>query len=185
MTVNKAGNGFAWLVQVEKNYSVREIVAHIVIPQENGELHNPRSDRWATGPEYADFRVSAYLGESGSNGSTRIDSGAVWGLRHDFAPYRVTDLQHAQRMVTTLRKVEKGLAKAQDDAGYLNPDDYHGYLMRIAASLGIRDTYVINYGNQREWTGERHRKVNGAGLQWWVDDVSRLAETSPGLLVAS
>jgi hypothetical protein len=178
-------NGFAWSVQVEEKYGTRFVRARIVIPQENGDLHNPSNNYpTETGYEFADFRVTAYLGhDSGTFGVTDSNPGEIWGLGHEFAPFTVSRVERAAAMVKVFRTVSRGLTKAESESGYVKDGDFHTYLLRIGAALGIRTYYVRNGLRQRNMTGEIHRKVTPATLQWWIGDVQDTAINRPGELI--
>ncbi len=161
----------AWQVSVQDSYGTRFVVAQIVSPQENGELHTPDDDRWDTGPGYADFIVRCYLGEpsfmSGSDREARL-----WGLSHGFRDiHMIESVEHAKRIAATMSKVERGLKKAQEESGYVRDGDYLAYLTRIAGALGIRTYYVRNQKRALDMHGDRYRKVTAENLQYWLSDV--------------
>lgn len=181
-------NGFAWLLQVEEQYGTRFIRAHVVIPQENGELFNAPSHSGfsqAPGIEFDGFRVTAYLGNVALTSSMVSAGGEIWGLGHEFAPFRVGNLDHAKSMVSVFGKIARGMAKAEAESGYVRDGDFHSYFLRIAASLNIRTYYVRNGKRQRENSGETFRKVNPATLQWWIGDISETAANRPSELEVS
>lgn len=179
-------NGFAWLVQAEEQYGTRFIRAHVVIPQPNGELFNPSANYPSdAGYEFADFRVTAYLGHSSSTFSTEdTNPGEIWGLGHEFAPFTVTRAERAQAMVSVFRKVARGFAKAEAEGGYVRDGDFHAYLLRIGTSLGIREYHVRNGKRARDMSGETYRKVTPSTLQWWIGDVQDTAINRPHELIS-
>lgn len=175
---------FAWLVQVEDNYGTKHIRARVVMPQENGELHSPRWGRFEPGGEFADFRVGCYLGwnmDSHIGGDPVPDK--LWGLSHDFQPFRVESEYQASAMLKVFRRVERGLQKANGDEGYLHDGDYLRYLLRISAALRIRKYYVRNFPEARNWSGNRFDAVDVPLLQSWIETAQYLAANRPADLV--
>ncbi len=188
MTTAKKAN-LAWLVQVEKNFDTLHIRAHVVEPQTNGELHLPDEGMgiyWEpTGPIYRDFTISAYLGEIDyRRGIGTRSGGKLWGFTYAYRNvHHIESVNHARRMAAMLSRVEKGLAKATSEAGYVAEGDYLTYLTRIGRALGITRYYVRSHKRQRDMTGETYRSVTVETLQWWVAECSRLAEESPADLI--
>lgn len=173
----------ALLVQVEERFGTRYIRAHVVIPQENGELHSVPGWEYGAqvGSDFYGFTVSAYIGDG--LGLREDNPGHIWGSSHYFEPHRVESAKHARAIARVYDRVERGLAKANDSAGYLREDDFHGYVLRVAASLGIKAIYVRNFRAQREMSGEKWRKVAPDTLAWFVSEVSRRAKSEPHTLV--
>lgn len=171
----------AWLVQVEEEYGTRHIVAHVVIPQEDGELHNAQRGYGNDHTDYADFRVRCYLGNYTLTSST-TQGKDLWGFTHEYKPYAVESADQAKAMARVFGRVERGLKKAQESAGYVKDNDYHAYLLRVGVALGITTYYVRNAPRQKDMSGEDFRKVNADTLSWWLGDVQELAEKNPSAL---
>jgi hypothetical protein len=169
-----------WLVQVEEQHGMRFIRAHVVRLTGEGELLTMEWDRPAdrgNGREFADFRVQCYLGQPDyvSDG----DRGQVWGLVHEFTPFRVECAEHARAMAAVFGRVFRGLARAERELGGLPDGDFVGYLLRVGAALGIRTYYVRNHPQQRDSSGERFRTVTPSGLQWWLGETQTIARERP------
>jgi hypothetical protein len=170
----------AWLVQVTEDYGTRKIMARVVVPQENGELHAPGTYRFDVGHEFADLNVYVYLGEIDSR--VQSDGGKTWGLSHDYTPHTVRNVEQAADIVSVFKKIERGLDKANETSGYVREGDFLAYLTRIGNAIGVRRYYVRNHKRALDNSGERYREVTVSALQYWIDDTVSLAESSPGEL---
>lgn len=182
MTAKKKQN-LAWLVQVEQEFGTRHIRAHIVMPQENGELHSPQADFLSRpGTEYAELRVSAYLGEIEIDHGMGTRGGKMWGCGHGYKPYFIESVERATQISRMLGKIQRGLAKAQTEQGYVADGDFLAYLGRIGEAIGVKTYYVRNSTPFQVHTGERWRKCDMPTLQFWLREVVKYAETDGGKL---
>jgi hypothetical protein len=176
----------AWLVQLEEKYGTRKIVAHVVVPQESGELHSPDAF-WRFNSEHKDFAdltVSAYLGEMDYADGRDRQPGKVWGLGRQFTPHHVEHADHARDMARILTRIDKGLQAAQTDSGYLSDGDYPGHLARIGQTLGVTK-YYMRAGQPifaTAGSGERYTSGDITKVQYWLREVSRLAEEKPSMI---
>lgn len=180
----KANPNLAWLVQTEDRFGTRLIVAQVVIPQENGELHSPGTYRFDAGHEFDGFSVSVYLGETDSSVGMRSHGSKLWGLTHEFKRHNVDSAEKARDMVRVFDRIERAMKRVNESAGYLDQDDYLGYLTRIGAALGITRFYVRNHREARERSGENYRNCGTSvpDFQSWLHYTQQLAETKPGEL---
>lgn len=142
----------------EHTHGVGSLIAEYCHLTPDGKLRHPGFDKWNPAMQLADFEVYAYLDDPHPR---------VIGFGHWFRPWRV-ELPRAEAMVKALRRLQRGLDKANSEEGYLDHHDFPGYLFRVARILGIRTYWVENTRGQRELTGERFRQVDGAGVQGWV-----------------
>lgn len=174
----------AWLVQVEEEFGTRHIRASIVMPQESGELHSPQADYLSRpGSEYAELRVSAYLGDIEINHGMATRGGKLWGLGHEYKPFKVDSVERATQISRMLGKIRRGLEKAQTEQGYLAEGDFLGYLGRIGVAIGVKTYYVRNNTPfQDHIAGERWRKCDMPTLQFWLREVVKYAESDAGKL---
>jgi hypothetical protein len=157
----------AFAVQEETEHGVTRVVARPVLVTEAGELHNPQF-RFGNDPEsaLADLEVYTYVDRDS-------DEWKTYGHLCEYAPLRV-DARLAEVIVKSLRRIRKGLDRADSEQGYLSndADGWAGYLFRIAAILGIRAYYVRNSDRGQETTGERYRRTDGAGVQSWLSNLA-------------
>lgn len=128
----------------------------------------------------AGFTVSAYLGHGSLTMVGDESAGDVWGWGHFFAPDRVEDVEHAQRMAAVLRKVSKGLDRFDRDAGQVA--GFAGYVARIASIIKA-PIYTRTTARTEGMTGEQYRRVDASGLDYWVQDVAGLAERGEWRLI--
>lgn len=157
---------FGFFIQAESNYSTPRVVARVVYKDADGTLLNlSTANRWEEGAEFADFEVHAYKGQ-------REGEARLWGASHSYSATHIT-LDQAERMTKLLRKLNKGMDKLNSEEGYVR-DDFAAYLIRVARILGIKEFYVRNSPRQREMSGEYQRKVDGATLQFWLQDDENL-----------
>jgi len=75
-------------------------------------------------------------------------------------------------MTKTLRKVQRGLDVMDNERGYVRDGDVGTYLTRVAEILGVKHYYVHTTAQMREVTGQRYRKIDGSGLQYWLSDTA-------------
>lgn len=180
----KLRKNLAWLVQIESIYGSTKIRASVVTPQENGELHSIDAFWRFNNPtkDFADLSVFAYLGEEGTGFVRPETRGRVWGCSHQYTPHHIDSADHARDIARMLGKIGSGLVKANSDFGYLDEADFAGYLGRIGHVIGVTTYYVRNRTPFHNVDGERYRTVDGANLQWWVREVSKIAQESPSKL---
>lgn len=95
------------------------VTANAVHEFADGRIRNPDSSSFSADP-FADFRVTAHMGKD--------NTGFVWG-EPEVKPYTVR-VRDAERILKTLRKVDKGLAKLREEFG--STDDFATHLGRIA-----------------------------------------------------
>lgn len=148
--------------QAKYDDHVHNLDANIVYPDPNGTLLSPSEPPPppASKPYLTDFQVSAYLAASEER---------AWGYFHGYStPYRVDRLV-AEAVVRTLRKVDKGLAKATQHQGHVKGFDE--YLFRIAGILDAQTYYVRSTPEHLAVTGERFRRLAAPALQSWIADL--------------
>jgi hypothetical protein len=168
----------AWLVQVEEEFGSRHIRATVVKPQDDGALHNIVANAWSEPTrEFADLRVTAYLGEIEDYATNRSSGGRVWGVGHDYKPFRIDSAERAREIARTMDKIKRGLDKATSDLGYLDDADFAGYLGRVGMAVKIQTIYVRNSTPFNNVDGRKWRKLDVPGLAYWLTEVSRIAET--------
>jgi hypothetical protein len=180
MTKSTTRPTLALLVQAETNYGTHRITAQVVVPKDDGgklELHAPEFRRYGDAVEkaagrYNGFTLSAYVGDSYSKGDK---PGEIWGAGYFYEPHRVESAEHALAIAGVLRTLDRGLDKIRDAEGYINHDDFHTLILRVARILKIKTIYVRNTRKARDVSGERFRKVDGSGLQGWVEHTAALA----------
>lgn len=124
------------------------------------------------GAEFDGFAATAYVGEGGRTWDKVNRERGVWGLGVSYSPHHIESARQAQAIARVLGKVERGLRKTDETHGALADGDYASYVLRIARILRITEVYVRNNARNRTMAGERHRKVNGTSLQYWVRDVT-------------
>lgn len=182
--MTKIRKDLAWLVQIHDEYGTKKIRAQIVIPQSNGELHNPDAS-WrfkGTDQEFADLSVFAYLGEIDYADNRDRQPGKVWGCGRQYTPHHIEHADHARDIARTLTRIDKGLLTVQSEAGYLADGDYAGYLARIGKILGVT-TYYMRAGRPIFFdSGERYTSGDITKVQHWLGEVTRLAVEKPGEL---
>lgn len=169
----------ALLVQVEESYGTFRIAARVV-------LHNAADEllgiSWSyggfdKGAEFDGFVVHAYLGSA--SGMTPLEGErGVWGIGHSYSPFRIEKAKQAKAIASILGRLERGLEKISSEDGYLDRNDFAGYLLRIGRLLRIKDFWVRNDAERRVSSGQHNRQVNGAGLQLWVQDVDQITRDS-------
>jgi hypothetical protein len=181
----KVRKDLAWLVQVTERFGTRKITAQVVVPQESGELHSPDSF-WRFNnveKDFADLTVTAYLGELDYVDARDRQPGKVWGCRREFTPHHIEHADHARDIARMLTKIDKGLQDAATESGYLDDDDFPGYLARIGRAIGVTKYYMRS--GQPVFTtdiGERYTSGDITKVQFWVREVAQLAVRSPDLL---
>lgn len=158
----------AWSVQPYTEHTVTQLVARPSWLDSDGEWLYA-SDRWSNPLRELDgFVVHAYLrrGESGwelGNARPLFGDGMV-----------NVDYASAERMVKVMRRVRRGLDKANAVQGYLNGGakfDYAPFVARVGAVLGISQYRTLNSAKRRQMSGERFTLTDAAGLQSWVPRV--------------
>lgn len=149
---------YGMLLNVDDAYGTRKLVARVVYQNDQGELLNPLDTGTSVDIALANFEVTAYVDRDNSH---------AWGFHHGYAPPRV-ELQRAEAMVRTLRKIAKGLEVATVEQGYVN--DFATYILRIAATLRIRAFHVRNDDRRRNASGEKFSTVQAIGVQTWIRD---------------
>lgn len=157
----------ALLVEVRDQYGTRQIAATPVYLGDDGDLRNPLFEWSGRYNDVADLEISALV----DTGANPCAGGAPYGLRVSFKPFRV-ELAQAEAMTKTLRKVQRGLETMDNERGYVRDGDLGTYLTRVAEILGVKHYYVRTTAQMREMTGERYRKLDGSGLQYWLSDAA-------------
>jgi hypothetical protein len=157
----------AFVVEQETEHGITRIVARPVLVTEAGELRNPLF-RFGNDPEsaLADLEVYTYVDRDS-------DEWKTYAHLCEYAPLRV-DARLAEVIVKSLRRIRKGLDRADSEQGYLSndADGWAAFLFRIAAILGIRAYYVRNSDRGHEMTGARYRRTDGAGVQSWLSNLA-------------
>ncbi len=176
-----AGKGFggaALLVQTENHYGVREIVGQFVAPQDTGELYNISWSSYEIPRELralADLTIRAYVG--GTSMVSEPDGGRIWGRTVGYADvHRIEQVEHAKAISQTLSRIDRGLNRLNDKFGYVPDDDFHGYVMRVASTLGVTGFYVRQFRRAETRSGNKYRQVDPSALQWYIGSVSNLAK---------
>lgn len=169
-------DNLAILVQPENQYDTLKLVARVLyLDDKDGKLLNPS---WNYGDRSAEvfdgFEVSAYLGSlSYSSGDLTT---AAWGFSYTFKPYQVQRAAHATAIARTFTKLDKGMDAIRDAEGYLTDRDFHVYVLRVARVLKIKSFYVRSTPQQFGYTGEHYRKVDGSGLQSYIEHTVALVQ---------
>jgi hypothetical protein len=88
-----------------------------------------------------------------------------------FAPTRV-ELAQARHILATLRRVDKGLAAAEVQRGSVEVGDFHTFVTRVAAILGVTAFHVRATAAHREATGQRIGTLDGGGLRTWLAEAA-------------
>lgn len=144
----------AWYLAVETEYGLRQLVARIWKTDNDSYAHN----------DYADFRVVAWLDHEHEH---------PWATKYGFQGHDVIELRQAEFMVKTLRKLQRGMDKADTEQGYLQDGNYSGHLFRVARILGIKTYYVASTPQQRAVTGQRWQREDATGVQHHIQSVQR------------
>lgn len=166
-------HGFA--VQVEDEYGVCQFVASVYyVDPDDGDLCRPRWDTYRQ-PGHAirhlaDFSVRAFLDSSVAP--------VPYGIRHCYTPTEL-ELDQAETIVKTLRRLRRGLDAIQRAEGHLPDGDYAGYLIRIGRILRLDTYHVRNTPQERETTGQFWKRTDTTGLQTWVTHRIADATTTP------
>jgi hypothetical protein len=147
--------------QKETEHGATQLVGSVCYLNANGELRNPLTGWNETASDLADFKVRAYVDKATPN---------PFGFSCEFKPFAVK-LEQAESMVKVLRKVAKGMAKADTERGYVQADQFHEYIVRAAAILGVKQFRVRSTDRHRAVTGDVYRSVGGSGLQSWIADM--------------
>lgn len=150
---------YSLLLTLDDNHhgrNTRHLVATVVSVDEHGHLYSASEYRAPEEAALADFRITAFLDSSEEH---------AWGFSHGYQPYLV-DLDRAETIVRTLRKIAKGLDKATTEQGHVT--DFADYLFRVAKILRIRSFYLRNSDRRREITGQMFSQVDAASVQHWV-----------------
>lgn len=167
----------AWLVQVEEEFGSRHIRAHIVKVDDDGSMHTTGANSWSDPTRsYADLRVTAYLGDMRYETNTS-HGGKIWGIGHEYKPFRIDSAERAREIARMMDKIKRGLDKATADLGYLDDADYAGYLGRVGMAIKVQTIYVRNSTPFQGVDGRKWRKLDAPGLNYWLSEVSRFAET--------
>lgn len=157
-------HGFA--VQVEDEFGVRQLAAMaFYIDPDDGDLCRPRWDTYREASysirHLSDFTVRAFL--------TPSTAAVPYGIRHCYTPHEL-ELDQAETIVKTLRRLRRGLDAIERNEGHLPQGDYAGYLIRIGRVLRLDTYHVRNSPTERETTGQFWRPTDSAGLQTWVTE---------------
>lgn len=149
---------YSLLLTLDDDHSdgTRRLVATVVSVDEHDHLHTPSDHSPPDEAALADFRITAYLDSSEEH---------AWGFSHGYQPYLV-DLDRAETIVRTLRKIAKGLDKATTEQGHVT--NFADYLFRVAKILRIRSFYLRNSDRRREITGQKFSRVDATSVQHWV-----------------
>lgn len=124
----------------------------------NGEIRNFVGGYLADENAMADLVVTAQ--------HDRVDR-APYGWRVEYSQPHAVDLARAEVMVKVLRKVERGLARLQDELGY--PETFAAYVARVGKVLGVKSYGMYSRGMLMDGT---HYRWRGAD---YVSDLVRQA----------
>jgi hypothetical protein len=118
-------------------------------------------DRYA-GPLYSDLQASCQ-GDSGSRQSETREC-AVYGFNElVYGERYATDLREAERMVQTLKALNRGLAKLAEVRGYART--YPEYIGRLAEVLKCKGMVFERSRQSAEMTGEKYEWLSiGDGI---------------------
>jgi hypothetical protein len=149
---------------VEQQYGVSQVVADVVYlatdadtdnPQEVGKPFNPsfrdlyHTDRHSVA-QYDGFRVAAYLHDV---------SRRPYAVRHEYRHVTGVQLAQVEAMVRVLRKVDRALKSRNQHEGWLAPDDFERYLLRVADAIGAE------FFAYRRYDRDGIRITDAAGLR--------------------
>lgn len=129
------------------------------------------SDRY-DGPLYSDL-VARCQGDTGSQQSTDRES-AVYGFGPlEYRERHSTDLRDAERMVKTLKSLDRGLAKLAETRGYARSyGEFIGRLAEVLKCKGIAmqrtHEHAAMMGHTWEWLsiGDGVRAIHNRIWQW-------------------
>ncbi len=116
----------AFFLSVVNEYGIRRIRAEAGVLSADGEVLTPMFSAVDPNGDLTDFEVTAYLSP---------DKSAAWGWTYQYAP-RVVELPRAEVMVRVLKRVGRGVAKAEEQYGYATT--YAGFLAQVGNALGVR-----------------------------------------------
>lgn len=105
----------------------------------DGKVRNFSDHSWPREP-LADLVIS---GQADENQTTHNGEPYGWHCWYE-EPHRV-ELDRAEGMVKTLRKVERGVKKLESEFGY--PDTFAAYAARVAKVLGVKTFMWSNDGS--------------------------------------
>ncbi|WP_285601371.1 hypothetical protein [Kineosporia sp. NBRC 101731] len=143
--------------------NVHQIVAQIGYQDTSGWWQSTTFGWSQPGSQYADFAITAYADP------TRP---CPWGFTHAFSPHQI-ELAQAESILKVLRKIKRGLDRADTDRGYVPEGHFHDYIIRITTALGLDDYRVPIVPAERTPAGPQFRRVTGAGLQHWIHEQVR------------
>ncbi|GAB3259759.1 hypothetical protein [Kineosporia babensis] len=148
--------------------TTHQIIAQIGYQDSKGWWQTPTWGWCQTASQYADFQITGYVD---------LEKGTVWGYSHYFNPHQIS-LDQAESIVKVLRKIKRGLDRADTERGYIPDNSFHEYVIRITAALGITD-YRVPTGDSPSNSGHDVRQVSGGGLRTWlhhrVNEIAHLA----------
>ena len=121
-------------------------------PTERDRYPYGTRDRYQ-GPLYSDLQASCQGDTSSQRSPAR--EGAVYGFgRLEYGQRHSTDLGEAERMVKTIKGLERKLQKLADVRGYART--YPEYIGRLAEALGAKGIVIERSQQSRDMTGERY-----------------------------
>lgn len=139
---------------------ILEIVLHPVYITSAGEIRNYSSSGFDSEP-LADLIVRA------SYDPKLTSPGTTYAWATEYKDVYSVDLRRAEGMVKTLRKVDRGLERAQMEWGH--PDTFAAYAMRVAKALGIKTYGYKADGRSNFYDGNDYRWVGAADLQYRIN----------------
>ena len=89
-----------------------------------------------------------------------------------YQPFDIQSAGQARAIAAVLGRVERGIDRLAAAEGYLDDDDYAGYLIRVGRVLSISRFLVRADRQRRQATGETHASADGSGLRRWVERVA-------------
>lgn len=160
---------FVFYLQSESTNAGPRLAAYPGYFNDDGYLCNPLYGPREPGSHLAALVVDTWVNR---------DDGTLYGVRHAFQPHRLDSIQWAGSIVRTFRRINKGLQQAEVEQGPLDPNDFTGYLTRVAAALGITCFLIRDSSGPR--TGDDDvTPVDSAGIKAWVEaQVRALTEPS-------
>jgi hypothetical protein len=133
-------------------------------------MWTPDHDVWtgqthvdAPAPELKDLAITAYLDDTG-------DKNAWFGFSTEYVESHRVDLDRAESMTKTLRRLRRDLDRQQDTYGYAT--DLPTYVARVVVALKL-DGIAVRHPDRGGIfpTGEPYRFMTGAdSFRYWLDD---------------
>jgi hypothetical protein len=179
-TTTKTAEPLYLLVTEERSHGYLHLYGRIVTQRyESGKgqwLPNGTDDTYGDGLLYSGLRTSCQGDEDSRRRAVRGERiEPVYGFSCEYRDEHSVDLRKAKRMLRTLDKVERGLAKLVETRGYVK--SYGEYIGRVAevvgcAGMGFERRETAYNGNRWDWmsVGDGVNRVNHA-IYLWCEEV--------------